>query len=102
MSCTFQCLFGVAGASTRTQDEEDAPSMATPNLPLRSPVQTNKLIGHPRVICTPHLGASTSEALEGVAIEVVEAVLDALEGKLSLNALNAPMVRTGDPMAPPW
>ncbi|GFR44138.1 hypothetical protein Agub_g5304 [Astrephomene gubernaculifera] len=50
------------------------------------------LIGRPDVICTPHLGASTMEAQEGVAIEVVEAVVDALAGKLSSNAVNAPMV----------
>ncbi len=50
------------------------------------------LIGRPDVICTPHLGASTTEAQEGVAIEVVEAVVDALAGKLSSNAVNAPMV----------
>ncbi|KXZ53603.1 hypothetical protein GPECTOR_6g520 [Gonium pectorale] len=52
----------------------------------------NPLIGRPDVICTPHLGASTTEAQEGVAIEVVEAVVDALAGKLSSNAVNAPMV----------
>jgi len=52
----------------------------------------NELIKHPNVICTPHLGASTTEAQEGVAIEVVEAVVDALMGKLSPNAVNAPMV----------
>lgn len=50
------------------------------------------LIGRPDVIVTPHLGASTTEAQEGVAIEVVEAVVDALAGKLSANAVNAPMV----------
>ena len=50
------------------------------------------LIGRPNVICTPHLGASTQEAQEGVAIEVVEAVAEALAGKLSANAVNAPMV----------
>jgi len=54
--------------------------------------QNNGLINHPNVICTPHLGASTTEAQEGVAIEVVEAVVDALMGKLSPNAVNAPMV----------
>ncbi len=31
-------------------------------------------------------------SLQGVAIEVVEAVVDALQGKLSANAVNAPMV----------
>jgi D-3-phosphoglycerate dehydrogenase len=30
--------------------------------------------------------------LQGVAIEVVEAVVDALQGKLTPNAVNAPMV----------
>ncbi|KAG1676733.1 hypothetical protein FOA52_005022 [Chlamydomonas sp. UWO 241] len=53
---------------------------------------SNALVQHPRVICTPHLGASTMEALEGVAIEVVEAVVQALQGRLSPNAVNAPMV----------
>lgn len=53
---------------------------------------TNKLLGRKDVICTPHLGASTTEAQEGVSIEVVEAVVDALQGKLSANAVNAPMV----------
>ncbi|MEW5303676.1 MAG: hypothetical protein WDW36_006346 [Sanguina aurantia] len=52
----------------------------------------NKLVRHPNVICTPHMGASTMEAQEGVSIEVVEAVVDALQGKLSANAVNAPMV----------
>ena len=34
------------------------------------PVADHPLRTHPRVICTPHLGASTAEALEGVALEV--------------------------------
>jgi len=50
------------------------------------------LIGRPNVVCTPHLGASTQEAQEGVSIEVVEAVADALAGKLSATAVNAPLV----------
>ncbi len=53
---------------------------------------TNPLLLRPDVICTPHLGASTAEALDGVAIEVVEAVVEALSGRLTPNALNAPMV----------
>lgn len=44
------------------------------------------------MVCTPHLGASTQEAQEGVSIEVVEAVVDALAGKLSSTAVNAPLV----------
>lgn len=50
------------------------------------------LIGRPNVICTPHLGASTTEAQEGVSTEVAEAVIDALQGKLSTTAVNAPLV----------
>jgi D-3-phosphoglycerate dehydrogenase len=44
------------------------------------------------VIATPHLGASTKEAQEGVAIEIAEAVVGALNGELSATAVNAPMV----------
>lgn len=43
-------------------------------------------------MCTPHLGASTTEAQEGVSTEVAEAVIDALQGKLSTTAVNAPLV----------
>jgi D-3-phosphoglycerate dehydrogenase len=44
------------------------------------------------VILTPHLGASTSEAQEGVAKEVAEQIVDALSGKVIRNAVNAPSV----------
>eukprot|EP00198_Chlamydomonas_reinhardtii_P003095 XP_001692431.1 D-3-phosphoglycerate dehydrogenase [Chlamydomonas reinhardtii] len=54
--------------------------------------ENHPLVHRPDVICTPHLGASTTEAQEGVALEVVEAVVDALAGNLSVNAVNAPMV----------
>jgi len=53
---------------------------------------TDPLINRADVIVTPHLGASTKEAQEEVAIEVVEAVVDALAGKLSSTAVNAPMM----------
>ena len=44
------------------------------------PVQ-NPLIGHPRVIVTPHLGASTEEAQEKVALQIAHAVADALSDR---------------------
>lgn len=59
---------------------------------IEPPPADNPLIGHPNVICTPHLGASTKEAQEGVAIEVVEAVVSALQGDLVPTAVNAPSV----------
>ncbi|EFJ48574.1 hypothetical protein VOLCADRAFT_60404, partial [Volvox carteri f. nagariensis] len=54
--------------------------------------EDHPLICRPDVICTPHLGASTLEAQEGVATEVVEAVMEALAGRPCSNAVNAPMV----------
>ncbi|TXG69476.1 hypothetical protein EZV62_004411 [Acer yangbiense] len=60
---------------------------------IEEPPQTDsKLIQHHNVTVTPHLGASTKEAQEGVAIEIAEAVVGALKGELSATAVNAPMV----------
>ncbi|CAL0320760.1 unnamed protein product [Lupinus luteus] len=56
------------------------------------PSKDSKLILHEQVIATPHLGASTTEAQEGVAIEIAEAVVGALRGELAATAVNAPMV----------
>ncbi|XP_058728734.1 D-3-phosphoglycerate dehydrogenase 2, chloroplastic-like [Vicia villosa] len=56
------------------------------------PAKDSKLVQHENVIATPHLGASTKEAQEGVAIEIAEAVVGALNGELSATAVNAPMV----------
>uniref|UniRef100_A0A0V0IM37 phosphoglycerate dehydrogenase n=1 Tax=Solanum chacoense TaxID=4108 RepID=A0A0V0IM37_SOLCH len=59
---------------------------------VEPPAKDSKLIQHENVTATPHLGASTTEAQEGVAIEVAEAVVGALKGELSATAVNAPMV----------
>lgn len=56
------------------------------------PPKDSRLVLHENVIVTPHLGASTKEAQEGVAIEIAEAVMGALNGELSATAVNAPMV----------
>ncbi|XP_062185202.1 D-3-phosphoglycerate dehydrogenase 3, chloroplastic-like [Phragmites australis] len=56
------------------------------------PTPDNKLVLHENVTVTPHLGASTVEAQEGVAIEIAEAVIGALKGELAASAVNAPMV----------
>ncbi|XVE91316.1 hypothetical protein DITRI_Ditri20bG0143900 [Diplodiscus trichospermus] len=56
------------------------------------PANDSRLVQHKSVIVTPHLGASTKEAQEGVAIEIAEAVVGALKGELSATAVNAPMV----------
>ncbi|XP_015691599.2 D-3-phosphoglycerate dehydrogenase 3, chloroplastic-like [Oryza brachyantha] len=56
------------------------------------PAPDSKLVLHENVTVTPHLGASTVEAQEGVAIEIAEAVIGALKGELAASAVNAPMV----------
>ena len=57
---------------------------------LDEPAKENPLFGLENVICTPHLGASTTEAQEKVAIQIAEQISDfLLEGSIR-NALNAP------------
>jgi D-3-phosphoglycerate dehydrogenase len=48
-----------------------------------------------RVICTPHLGASTQEAQTNVAVAVAEQIIDFLQNGTIKNAVNAPSV-TGE------
>ncbi|WP_372695542.1 phosphoglycerate dehydrogenase [Immundisolibacter sp.] len=50
------------------------------------------LIGHPRVIALPHLGASTSEAEENCAVMVADQVRDYIENGNITNAVNFPWV----------
>ncbi|XP_047325500.1 D-3-phosphoglycerate dehydrogenase 1, chloroplastic-like [Impatiens glandulifera] len=59
---------------------------------VEPPPKESKLVQHENVTATPHLGASTMEAQEGVAIEIAEAVVGALRGELASTAVNAPMV----------
>jgi len=59
---------------------------------VEPPKEGNALVMHENVVVTPHLGASTVEAQEGVAVEIAEAVVGALAGELSATAVNAPMV----------
>jgi len=45
------------------------------------------------VICTPHLGASTKEAQEVVAIAIVQQIIDYLKNGIVRNAVNVPSVK---------
>ncbi len=56
------------------------------------PAKENVLFGLPNVVCTPHLGASTSEAQENVAIQVAEQMADYLVNGAVSNALNMPSI----------
>jgi D-3-phosphoglycerate dehydrogenase len=59
---------------------------------VEEPAKTNPLFGHPNVVCTPHLGAATTEAQENVALQVAEQMSDyLLRGAIS-NAVNFPSI----------
>ena len=67
----------VAGAAFDVFVEEPTPA-------------NHPLVTHPKVICTPHLGASTEEAQEKVAVEVAEQIVAyLLKGEVK-NAVNLP------------
>ncbi len=58
----------------------------------QEPAKDNPLFGMPNVVCTPHLGASTTEAQENVAVQVAEQMSDyLLQGAIS-NAINFPSI----------
>ena len=59
----------------------------TEPLPEDSPLRNNE-----RIILTPHLGASTVEAMDRVAEDVAVQVLDILQGRPALHAVNAPIL----------
>src|SRR3954470_16042954 len=42
------------------------------------PATANPLFNHPNVVCTPHLGAATTEAQENVALQIAEQMSDYL------------------------
>jgi len=56
------------------------------------PPKDSPLVGHPMVITTPHLGASTVEAQAIAGVDVAEGVLTALAGGTPSYAVNAPFV----------
>jgi D-3-phosphoglycerate dehydrogenase len=56
------------------------------------PAKTNILFGNEKVVATPHLGASTSEAQENVALQVAEQISDYLLTGAITNALNMPSI----------
>jgi D-3-phosphoglycerate dehydrogenase len=59
---------------------------------VEEPPGQNPLIGREDVICTPHLGASTEEAQERVAVEIAEQVVQYLTSGTITNAVNVPSV----------
>lgn len=60
-------------------------------LPADSPLR-----GHPRLILTPHIGGSTTEAQYQVAIDAATQVIDVLQGRSARHAINAPLIPSSD------
>ncbi|MCH2165251.1 MAG: phosphoglycerate dehydrogenase [Marinovum sp.] len=56
------------------------------------PAKDNVLFNLPNVVCTPHLGAATTEAQENVALQVAEQMSNYLLTGAVENALNMPSV----------
>ncbi|HVL21115.1 MAG TPA: phosphoglycerate dehydrogenase, partial [Amaricoccus sp.] len=67
------------------------------------PAKENVLFSAPNIVCTPHLGAATSEAQENVALQVAEQMSDYLVAGAISNAINAPSVTAEEaPILKPW
>ncbi|MBL4725095.1 MAG: phosphoglycerate dehydrogenase [Rhizobiaceae bacterium] len=56
------------------------------------PATDSPLFNLPNVVCTPHLGAATTEAQENVALQVAEQMSDYLVNGAVTNALNMPSI----------
>lgn len=57
------------------------------------PPGDHPLLRHPHVVATPHLGASTEEAQEKVAVQIAHQVADALQGKSIIGSVNADAIQ---------
>ncbi len=62
----------------------------------QEPARENALFGTPNLVCTPHLGASTAEAQEKVAVQVAEQMADYLVSGAVSNAVNMPSLTAED------
>lgn len=69
----------VAQVATDVYDKEPVPA-------------DSPLLGMDEIICTPHLGASTEEAQEKVAIAICDQIIDCLKHGRVRNAVNMPSI----------
>ncbi len=60
------------------------------------PAKDDPLVLHERVICTPHLGASTEEAQTQVAVDIANQILAFARGEPAKNAVNLPHAAPGE------
>ena len=60
------------------------------------PITAHPLFGYPKVIVTPHLGASTAEATDRAGVQAAEQVIAALTGGVVASAVNVPAIPARD------
>lgn len=63
---------------------------------VEEPAKESIFFGMENVICTPHLGASTSEAQVNVAVQIAEQIADYLLHGAVTNAVNMPSISADD------
>jgi D-3-phosphoglycerate dehydrogenase / 2-oxoglutarate reductase len=68
----------------------------------REPPDDLALVTHPAVLCTPHLGASTEEAQERVAVDIAQQMIDyfkygSIRNAVNVYPLDAEMLRKVEP-----
>lgn len=68
----------------------------------REPPGDVPLVKHPAVLCTPHLGASTEEAQERVAVDIAQQMIDyfkygSIRNAVNIYPLDAEMLRRVEP-----
>lgn len=69
-------------------DTEKVSSAALDVFEVEPPDLSSKLFNHPKIICTPHLGASTEEAQEKVAVQIAEQMHAYFEWKQMVGVVN--------------
>ncbi|MHB0857332.1 MAG: phosphoglycerate dehydrogenase [Anaerolineae bacterium] len=91
-ACVLNCARGGIIAEDALYDALSQGRLASAALDVFEvePATGNRLISLPNVIATPHLGASTAEAQENVAIDVAESVADVLAGRIPAGPVNVP------------
>ena len=79
-------------ALTRAIEEGRVAGAAIDVFSQEPPPADSVLLKNDRILVTPHLGASTAEAQERVAIDVAEQILSIFKGEPALYAVNAPLI----------
>ncbi|MEM6602879.1 MAG: phosphoglycerate dehydrogenase [Pseudomonadota bacterium] len=101
----INCARGGLVDETALKDALDEGHLAGAALDVfyTEPAKEHPLFGHEKLICTPHLGASTREAQDIVAIQIAEQMSDFLLTGAVSNAINMPSVTAAEaPILKPY